>query len=59
MTPVYSHRKQTKRSGYAGDVSAIPNLSGNEQTMGVEVLERSGANAEQWNSAYQQLFDRN
>jgi hypothetical protein len=59
MTPVYSHRKQNKRSGYAGDPGTIPNLSGNGQTMEVEVLDRSNADAEQWNSAYQQLFDRN
>jgi hypothetical protein len=58
MTPVYSHRIVRKQGVQAGEQIAAPNLSGNGQAAGIEVLEKAGISAEQWDSAYQQLFDR-
>ncbi len=59
MTPVYSQRKMRKRGSQPVEANATPGMPGYIQVPGIEVLEKSNANAEQWDSAYQQLFDRN
>jgi hypothetical protein len=59
MMPIYLQRRKRRKTTQTDEAGAAPNLSGEGQAPGIEMLERSGADAGQWDSAYQQLFDRN
>jgi hypothetical protein len=59
MMPVYMQRKKRKQGAQAAVPDTPAGLSGSPRAPGIEVLDKSDTATEQWNSAYQQLFDRN
>jgi hypothetical protein len=59
MMPVYMQRKKRKQGAQAAGADMPVGLSGSPPAPGIEVLDKLGADAGQWDSAYQQLFDRN
>lgn len=53
-------KKMFSRTGVETQQPApVPNLSGSNETSAPQTLDNTDAAQQQWNDAYQQLYDRN